>query len=238
MKMFKKYVKQKSSLEKLSSKRRLKQFLIGFIVVFFLGAMYPSQSRAETLMTDKQSAIIDNITEIVNQENISDEDVAKLESELSQLGIDSPSYFTPENPSELKQARGYGQTHDLGQGWKARVDKPKAGAKEQKPHVHVYKGKVEGIENVDGTKSHGKTLNEVGVPKSIQKKAKALKDYKKGQEDLKEMEKAKDKIEAKKLNLKKTADIIIAIGIFVAVVGLVIFATSSIAAWGAFLLLI
>ncbi|MEH7514239.1 hypothetical protein V7146_16115 [Gottfriedia acidiceleris] len=114
--MFKKYVKQKSSLEKLSSKRRLKQFLIGFIVVFFLGAMYPSQSRAETLMTDKQSAIIDNITEIVNQENISDEDVAKLESELSQLGIDSPSYFTPENPSELKQARGYGQTHDLGQG--------------------------------------------------------------------------------------------------------------------------
>ncbi|MEH7514238.1 hypothetical protein V7146_16110 [Gottfriedia acidiceleris] len=52
------------------------------------------------------------------------------------------------------------------------------------------------------------------------------------------MEKAKDKIEAKKLNLKKTADIIIAIGIFVAVVGLVIFATSSIAAWGAFLLLI
>lgn len=237
--MFKKYVKQKSSLEKLSSKRRLKQFLIGFIVVFFLAAMYPSQSRAETLMTDEQSAIIDNIKDIVKQKKISYEEVAKLESELSKLGIDSASYFTPENQSELR-SRGYSQWHDLGAGWRARVDKPTSGKNQSKPHIHVEKenGSIRGVESVDGTKSHGKTLNEAGVPKSVQKKAKALKDYKKGQEDLKNMEKAKDKIEAKKLNLKKTADIIIAIGIFVAVVGLVIFATASIASWGAFLLLI
>ena len=83
-----------------------------------------------------------------------------------------------------------------------------------------------------------KTLGSAGVPKDIQKKARNLKDYKKGQSDLKKMKEAKSKIKAKKLNLKKTTDIIIAIAIFVSVVGLMIFSLGSIGAWGSLLLAI
>lgn len=132
---------------------------------------------------------------------------------------------------------GYGQWHDLGKGWKARVDKPTHGGA-SKPHVHVEKGDKKGVENVDGTKSHGKNLNSAGVPNDIQKKARGLADYKKGQKDLANMRKAKQQITAKKLNLRKNADIVIAIGIFVSVVGLMIFASGAVAAWGAFLLVI
>ena len=91
---------------------------------------------------------------------------------------------------------------------------------------------------MDGSKSHGKTLGSAGVPKDIQKKARNLKDYKKGQSDLKKMKEAKSKIKAKKLNLKKTTDIIIAIAIFVSVVGLMIFSLGSIGALGSLLLAI
>ena len=52
------------------------------------------------------------------------------------------------------------------------------------------------------------------------------------------MKEAKNKIKAKKLNLKKTTDIIIAIAIFVSVVGLMIFSLGSIGAWGSLLLAI
>ena len=50
------------------------------------------------------------------------------------------------------------------------------------------------------------------------------------------MNAARSKIKARKLNMKKTADIVIAIGIFIAVVGFAIFAASAIASWGAFFL--
>lgn len=134
--------------------------------------------------------------------------------------------------------RGYGQWHDMGKGWRARVDRPTSGAGQAKPHVHVEKGSVKGVESVDGTPSHGKTLGQAGVPNDIQKKVRQLNDYKKGKKDLDNMKKAKSQIRAKGLNLKKASDIIIAIGIFVAVVGIVIFATSAVSAWGAFLILI
>jgi 1,4-dihydroxy-2-naphthoate octaprenyltransferase len=61
-----------------------------------------------------------------------------------------------------------------------------------------------------------------------------LNDYKKGQNDLKKMNDAKSQIKAKKLNMKKVADIVIAIAIFIAVVGLIIFTAGSVASWGAF----
>lgn len=203
--------------------------------IFFTVSSIPTKARAEVVMTEEEKALV-SISEIVIQDEFSDEEISQLESDLATLEIDSASYFTLEDYENPKMARGYGQVHELGQGWKARVDRPGAG--EGKPHIHVYKGKVEGIENVDGTASHGKNLDSAGVPKSIQKKAKDLKDYKKGQEDLKKIKDASKKIDAKNLNLHKTADIIIAIAIFVAVVGLVIFATGAIASWGAFLLLI
>lgn len=149
------------------------------------------------------------------------------------MEIDESFYFTPE---ATNRTRGYGEWHDLGKGWKARVDKPHTGA--GKPHVYVEKGKVKGVESVDGSKYHGKTFRSAGVPKDVQKKTRNLKDYKKGQSDLKKMQTAKSKIKAKKLNLKKTTDIIIAIAIFVSVVGLMIFSLGSIGAWDSLLLAI
>lgn len=70
------------------------------------------------------------------------------------------------------------------------------------------------------------------VSNIIQKKARGLNDYKKGKKDLDNVKKAKG------LNLNKHADIVIAIGIFIAVVGLVIFAASAVASWGPFLIAI
>lgn len=52
------------------------------------------------------------------------------------------------------------------------------------------------------------------------------------------MKKAKQQINSKNLNLRKTADIIVAIEIFVSVVGLVLFATSAFGPWSALLLAI
>lgn len=145
----------------------------------------------------------------------------------------SESYWTPEENEAL--TRGYGQWHDLGKGYKVRVDRPH-GSNDTKPHVHVKKGNKDVTENVDGSNSHGTNMTRGGVPKDIQKKVKGLNDYKKAQKDLKSMNAARSKIKARKLNMKKTADIIIAIGIFIAVVGFAIFAASAIASWGAFFL--
>lgn len=162
-----------------------------------------------------------------------------MEKELSNLKVSTEDvYFTSEQG--MITTRGYGQTHNLGKGWSVRVDKPKAGDGQQKPHVHVKKGKIEAKENVDGTSSHGRgnTMNDKKVPKDIQKKVRDHKDYKKAKKDLDKMKTAKSKIKAKKLNLKKYKDIVIAIGIFVTVVDLVILATTSVWGWGAFLLAI
>lgn len=52
------------------------------------------------------------------------------------------------------------------------------------------------------------------------------------------MNKAKSQIKIKNLNLRKHADIIIAIGIFISIVGLVLFAPAAVATWGSFLLAI
>lgn len=201
-----------------------------FIAVFSLIMFIASCSQVEA---KEQIDVIQEIQGIINQKEISENDIDKLEELLSNVEVTESFYFTPE---VTDVTRGYGQWHDLGKGWKARVDKPHTGA--GKPHVHVEKGKVKGVESVDGSKSHGKTLGSAGVPKDIQKKARNLKDYKKGQSDLKKMKEAKSKIKAKKLNLKKTTDIIIAIAIFVSVVGLMIFSLGSIGAWGSLLLAI
>ena len=52
------------------------------------------------------------------------------------------------------------------------------------------------------------------------------------------MKKAKSQIKAKNLDLRKYSDIIIATGIFISVVGLVLFAPAAAATWRAFLLAI
>ena len=200
------------------------------IAVFSLTMIIASCSQTEA--KDRMS-VIQEIQYIINKNEIKGNDIAGLEKLLSNIKVDESFYFTPD---VTDITRGYGQWHDLGKGWKARVDRPHTGA--GKPHVHVEKGKVKGVESVDGSKSHGKTLDSAGVPKDIQKKARNLKDYKKGQNDLKKMKEAKSKIKAKKLNLKNKNDLIIAIAIFVSVVGLMIFPLSGVSAWGALLLAI
>lgn len=104
-------------------------------------------------------------------------------------------------------------------GWTYRVDKPSSD--NAKPHVHVDNNKknIHGVENVDGTPSHGKTLDGSKVPKDVQKKVKDSKDYKKGQKDLKKMQEAKREIHRRKLNLSVNKDLLIAAGIFVTAVG-------------------
>ena len=115
--------------------------------------------------------------------------------------------------------RGYGETHSLGKGWTYRVDRPSCD--DAKPHVHVDNNhrNIHGIENVDGTPSHGKTLDKAKVPKNVQKKVRNSSDFKKGQADLKKMQNAKREIKSRNLNLSVSKDLLIAAGIFVTIVG-------------------
>lgn len=203
---------------------------------FILLLIYPSQVFASNLENDAARELLNQaelVASIANPDE-QDKEVIKLQKMLENYDVDiSKSYWTPEENEAL--TRGYGQWHDLGKGYKVRVDRPH-GSNDTKPHVHVKKGNKDVTENVDGSNSHGTNMTRGGVPKDIQKKVKGLNDYKKAQKDLKSMNAARSKIKARKLNMKKTADIIIAIGIFIAVVGFAIFAASAIASWGAFFL--
>lgn len=219
-----------------------------FLVALVTMVLVPLQASA-TVETADTITKITELTEKLESKRerdgfVSEDDVdlLLLSEELSKLEVTSSSYGDPVTIQDDSTSEniivpfGYGTKHDLGKGWKARVDKPSAG--DAKPHIHVYNGKVDGVENVDGTKSHGKTLGSSGIPKGIQNKAKGLADYKKAQKDLTNIKKAKQQMKSKGLNLRKNSDIIIAIGIFVSVVGFLIFASGAVATWGAFLLLI
>lgn len=150
-----------------------------------------------------------------------DETAKQLQVALEALGVETGSYSgtQPVVLDDVIATRGYGQTHDLGKGWTYRVDKPSSD--NAKPHVHVDNNSknIHGVENVDGTPSHGKTLDGSKVPKDVQKKVKDSKDYKKGQKDLKKMQEAKREIHRRKLNLSVNKDLLIAAGIFVTAVG-------------------
>ncbi len=124
---------------------------------------------------------------------------------------------------------GYGETHEV-DGYKVRVDRPASG--DSKPHVHVDGKGKSATENVDGTDSHGTNMTKAGIPKKTQDKIKQLGDYQKAQKDLKNMQKAKSEINAKHLNLNNPVQLTIAIGVFIAVTGLVIFAPEGLPLWG------
>ncbi|TYU99869.1 hypothetical protein, partial [Listeria monocytogenes] len=82
-------------------------------------------------------------------------------------------------------------TVDLGDGYKARIDRPH-NTKTGKWHGHVYKkGKQVGAENVDGTKHDGKTFK--NIPKKKVSKLKSSKKWKeaKGKNDKLEKERSK-----------------------------------------------
>lgn len=185
---------------------------------------------------DSNAANIDRLVkaaekEIADKGEASTDTVNELASALKKIGVETGSYSgTHQVYGNVPTNRGYGQTHQLGRGWTYRVDKASAGA--AKPHVHVDNKRlnVHAVENVDGTSSHKKSLDDCKVPKDIQEKVKGSRDYKKGQEDLKNMQKAKQEINRRHLNMKNRKDVIIAAGIFVTIVGVAFFAPEALPA--------
>lgn len=73
-----------------------------------------------------------------------------------------------------------GSWYDLGNGWRMRMDG--CHYEGEKPHVHVYDedGVEVASENLDGTSSHGSSLND--LPNSIKKRVKDHPTYKKKRE--------------------------------------------------------
>jgi hypothetical protein len=127
-----------------------------------------------------------------------------------------------------------GLWHDLGGGWKFRVDRPHTGPDTSKYHVHVNNGNDEvGSECVDGSASHGDNMN--NVPKSIKEKIKSHPEYAKGQKKQADLEKAKAEIKDKRLDMDNTADVVIAIGIVIACTATAFFPADDIVAWANFL---
>lgn len=165
---------------------------------------------------------------------VSEESLTKLENILGEANLQTDSLVQTRASS--------GKWINIDKNWRYRVDGPHTGVDTAKYHVHVEgkigNKKIESAEGVDGTVSHKKTMDKSGVPKWVQKKIKDSKKYKNGKKLQKDVKSAKAKIKAKKLNLKKAADIIIAIGIYVAIVGVCIFAINAVSAWGAVLIYI
>lgn len=207
--------------------KKLLIFMLMCIIVLDTSSTAYAQSRKQT---------IENIKILVKQANqekkkdgeISNKTARKLQKELKRIDDDNLiSENKQADKGDVITLKGSsGGWKDLGyKGWKYRVDLPEHGG-DSKPHVHV-KGKsgkkiVEGVENVDGTPSHGKTLDDKKIPKKVRDKARNTPEYQKQKKGLKKMKRAKAKIEAKDLNLDKPNELLVAIAIVVIVVGFLI----------------
>ncbi|HFI0633429.1 TPA: hypothetical protein ACGO4G_002036 [Streptococcus suis] len=216
---------------------KLNKIFVIFITIFFLfsNIIVPVASAEEVNYHVKN---IEQLVAKAEEERISlgettDQTVAELENELRSLGIEPKGtyggthVFTEEDGAEISENNvsfRYGQTHNLGKGWRYRVDKPSPGGK---PHAHVYDSNGnEWVENCDGTPSHGKTLD--GVPKKIRDKVRNSPDYQKGKKDIQKYRQAKAEINHRGLNLSINNDLLIAAGIIVAIVGVAYFAPAYI----------
>ena len=206
-----------------------KVFLCSLAVIMGSTMLYTSSAYA--MEVSKYEANLDNVLEKVLKERdfngeVSEESIKELENIIASVNVDS---------STMSRS---GKWKSLGKGWRFRIDPPHTGTDTGKYHVHVEGPGVKGSEGVDGTESHKTTMNKSKIPSSIQKKIKGTNEYKNGQKKQKKVKEAKAKIKSKKLNLRKHNDIIIAIGIFISIVGVATFATSAVSAWGALLLCI
>lgn len=76
-----------------------------------------------------------------------------------------------------------GTWYDLGAGWRMRIDGPHYDG--GKPHVHVYDdgGEEVASENLDGTSSHGSSLDD--LPNSVKRRVKDHPGYKRKKEKVK-----------------------------------------------------
>jgi hypothetical protein len=147
------------------------KFVKRFFILFLVAVMATSFPLNTMAQTNDVNALMMQAEKVAALEDPSmdNEEVIKLQSMLEGYGVDPENYWTPEEGRE-QLLRGYGQWHDLGKGWKVRVDRPHASS-DMKPHVHVNNGSKEVVaENVDGTDSHGTNMNKGKVPKDVQKK--------------------------------------------------------------------
>ncbi|PKE05765.1 hypothetical protein CW676_11785 [Macrococcoides caseolyticum] len=209
----------------------LKKGFIVFLLSVFMFSIISHSVSATSLNSDIEEINILTKKALEEKEatgEASDITIEELNKQLQKIGVNNNPYSDFKNIeySDDFTFYGYGETHDAGQGWKYRVDRPSS--KDAKPHVHVEKGKVKAVENVDGTPSHGKTLAGSGVPKKIIDKVKSSKDYKKGQADLAKLKQAKAEIKKKHLNLNNVKDLAIAAGIIAGLVGVAFFAPEAI----------
>lgn len=220
-------------------KNKLKKFIPVLVAILFFSYSMPMYASA--YYVDTQEKKINNLLEEIFQErekgNEALDKVNELESIISSLNVDSNIIESNLGIS----SRAFGKWVDLGKGWKYQVHRPH-GSNATKYHVHVKgkvgKSSVEAKEALDGSSTHGSgnTMNNKGVPKDIQKKVKNDKNYKDAKKEHDKAKKAKAQMKAKKLNLRKVSDLIIGIGIFVSVVGVVLFAMTLFGSWGPVLL--
>ena len=219
-------------IKKIFKYKNIKSFIaliLAFIFIFNSGVnVYATEYCEYSFNTLVNQAI----EEREKDGAVSDETIKKLEEQLNILGIDAGAYSETANvyDENIYTIDGYGETHSLSKGWTYRVDKPSAG--DAKPHVHVDNNRlgIHGVENVDGTPSHGKSLDNCKVPKDVQDKVRNSPDYKKGKEDLRKMQQAKAEINRQQLNLNDYKDLILAAAIFVGIVGVAFFAPEALPA--------
>ncbi len=112
------------------------------------------------------------------------------------------------------------------------VDGPTYAENAGKFHVHVYDGKLEvGVENVDGSPSHGDALD--NVPKSVKEKVQSHPEYQKAKIKQKKLDEAMSEIDEKKLDTRRidTRDVLIAAAIVVAATATAFFPADDALAW-------
>lgn len=222
---------------------RVSKMLLAIIIVFAFGSIAPSYTFAigndpkMVRLNDQLKTIFDQID---NNGEASSKSVKNLEEILKEFGVDTSliGEDSIQEDSGMVTTMGFGQNHDLGKGWKVIFHRPH-GSEATQYHAHV-KGKVNGKtveskEALDGSSTHGKgnTMNDKKIPKSIQKKVKEHPDFKKAKAEEAQAKKAAKQMKTKKLDFKKVANVTIGIGIFVAVVGIMLFAPTAIVSWAA-----
>ncbi|HEK4533719.1 TPA: hypothetical protein SOK56_003616 [Clostridioides difficile] len=219
--------------------KKLKSKAIISILSLLLILSYTMPTYASTYSFEQNKKELNEVLEEVYKERslgtVSKEKIDKLEEILNRFNV-SPEEI---NATGEMQTFGFNQWTDLGKGWKMTVHRPH-GSNATKYHTHVKKGGVEAKEALDGTSTHGKgnTMNNKGVPKDIQNKVRNHKDVKKARDEEAKAKQAKRKMNSQGLKLKIRDDLIIAISIFVSIVGVTLFALTEYASWLAVLLIL
>lgn len=206
------------------------------VVAIIMAFMYfmPTYANAYYIESteNKINKLLDEIFEEREKGNNIDTQVKELEEIIATVNVSSSVIDSNKGISP----RAFNRWVDLGKGWRYQVHRPH-GSTATKYHVHVVgkvgKRTVEAKESLDGKSTHGNgnTMNDKGVPKDIQRKVKNDRNYKDAKNEERKAKNAKFQMNAKRLNLRKTAELVIGIGIFISVVGIALFAANAYYLW-------